>query len=198
MKRLLIAILLALPLLAAPAQAQTTEEQHLEFMGIPIDGTLNAFARKLQAKGMKIINRADNIITFSGTFAGASDCTISLFGTSKKEIWRASADSNWDYYTSWSSLSNHYFRWKEILTQKYGNPLVCIEEFQSTYPPDSDAMKWIYVNSGKCNYRSEFYTENGYIILHINNLGINKNYVGIIYTDWINEQKNIDSAIDDL
>ena len=70
--------------------------------------------------------------------------------------------------------------------------------FKSTYPPDSDAMKWIYVNSGKCNYRSEFYTENGYIILHINNLGINKNYVGIIYTDWINEQKNIDSAIDDL
>ena len=54
MKRLLIAILLTLPLLAAPTQAQTTEEQHLEFMGIPIDGTLNAFARKLQAKGMEI------------------------------------------------------------------------------------------------------------------------------------------------
>ena len=64
MKRLLIAILLALPLLAAPAQAQTTEEQHLEFMGIPIDGTLNAFAQKLQAKGMEITVRVNGAILF--------------------------------------------------------------------------------------------------------------------------------------
>ena len=113
MKRLLIAILLALPLLAAPAQAQTTEEQHLEFMGIPIDGTLNAFARKLQAKGMKIIDRENGTISLSGNFAGDNDCSIFLLGTSKNEIWRAAVASSTHY--SWSSLADRYFTLKNIL-----------------------------------------------------------------------------------
>ncbi|HIU38438.1 MAG TPA: hypothetical protein IAD18_02085, partial [Candidatus Limisoma intestinavium] len=107
MKRLLIAILLTLPLLAAPTQAQTTEEQHLEFMGIPIDGTLNAFAQKLQAKGMKIIDRENGSILLSGNFAGYSGCTIGILSdTSGQTIWRAGVI--FTDYDSWSLLSSCY------------------------------------------------------------------------------------------
>ena len=195
MKRFLISLLLALPLSAAiPTQAQT-QEQHMEFMGIPMKGTINAFAQKLQAKGMKITDREDNIITLSGTFAGANDCYIDILETPKKEIWRVGVSS---FNYTWETLSGRYFRWKEMLTQKYGEPLTCTEEFQTTYPPDSDAMRWHYVNSRKCNYRSTFLAENGYIILTIMKIRYNKNYVSISYTDWINEQKMEDSAMDDL
>lgn len=201
MKRLLIAILLALPLLAAPAQAQTTEEQHLEFMGIPIDGTLNAFAQKLQAKGMKIIGREDNGIALSGNFAGYRDCFIFVLSypsASIQTVWRVavilpSSDS-------WSSLSSCYFRLKDMLTQKYGTPYNCVEEFQAYSQPTDDFTKMHYVKMDKCSYESIFEISEGYIGLKINANGITTSdpCASLIYTDQINEQKRDNSAMDDL
>lgn len=197
MKRLLIAILLTLPLLAAPAQAQTTEEQHLEFMGIPIDGTLNAFARKLQAKGMKIIDRENGTISLSGNFAGDNDCSIFLLGTSKNEIWRAAVASSTHY--SWSSLADRYFTLKNMLAQKYGDP-ISVEEFQVLYTPNSDSDKWHCVIMDQCNYAATYITENGQIDLSIINYGILAGGAAVMlkYTDQANSQNKLDSIMDDL
>lgn len=197
MKRLLIAILLTLPLLAAPAQAQTTEEQHLEFMGIPIDGTLNAFAQKLQAKGMKITDRENGAIFLSGNFAGDNDCTIGLIGTSKNEIWRAGVISS--AYYSWSTLADRYFTLKNMLAQKYGDP-ISVEEFQVLYTPDSDSDKWHCVIMDQCNYAATYITENGQIDLSIINYGILAGGAAVMlkYTDQANSQNKLDSMMDDL
>lgn len=197
MKRLLIAILLALPLLAAPTQAQTTEEQHLEFMGIPIDGTLNAFAQKLQAKGMKITDRENGSILLTGDFAGDNDCTIALVGTSKNEIWRAAVASSIHY--SWGTLADRYFTLKNMLAQKYGNP-ISVEEFQVLYTPDSDSDKWHCVIMDQCNYASTYITENGQIDLSIINYGVLVGGAAVMlkYTDQANSQNKLDSMMDDL
>lgn len=199
MKRLLIAILLALPLLAAPAQAQTTEEQHLEFMGIPIDGTPNAFAQKLQAKGMKIIDRENGSILLSGNFAGYSGCTIGILSdTSGQTIWRAGVI--FTDYDSWSLLSSCYFRLKDMLTQKYGTPYNCVEEFQTYSQPTDDFTKMHYVKMDQCKYASLFGMPEGYIILDIiaNGITTSNPSVRLMYTDRINEQKKDRSAMDDL
>lgn len=198
MKRLLIAILLTLPLLAAPTQAQTTEEQHLEFMGIPIDGTLNAFARKLQAKGMKIIGREDNGIALSGNFAGYNDCFIAILSDpSGKTVWKAGVF--FTDYDSWSSLSSCYFRLKDMLTQKYGTPYNCVEEFQSITQPNDDFTRMLYTKMDQCNYASLFEMPEGYIILDIvNGITTPDPSVRLTYTDRINEQKKDRSAMDDL
>ena len=197
MKRLLIAILLTLPLLAAPTQAQTTEEQHLEFMGIPIDGTLNAFAQKLQAKGMKITDRGNGEIFLSGDFAGDNDCTIGLIGTSKNKIWRAAVLSTTHY--SWGTLADRYFTLKNMLAQKYGDP-ISVEEFQVLYTPDSDSDKWHCVIMDQCNYSSTYTTENGIIDLSILNHGVlvGGACVVLMYTDRINTQNKLNSIMDDL
>ena len=189
MKRLLIAILLTLPLLAAPTQA--------EFMGIPIDGTLNAFARKLQAKGMKIIDRENGTISLSGNFAGDNDCSIFLLGTSKNEIWRAAVASSTHY--SWSSLADRYFTLKNMLAQKYGDP-ISVEEFQVLYTPNSDSDKWHCVIMDQCNYAATYITENGQIDLSIINYGILAGGAAVMlkYTDQANSQNKFDSIMDDL
>lgn len=199
MKRLLIAILLTLPLLAAPTQAQTTEEQHLEFMGIPIDGTLNAFAQKLQAKGMKITDRENGAIFLSGNFAGYSDCFITILSDpSGKTVWTVGV--HLPSYDSWSSLSSCYFQLKDMLTQKYGTPYNCVEEFQSITQPNDDFTKMLYVKMDKCSYVSIFEISEGYIGLKINANGITTSdpCASLIYTDQINEQKRDNSAMDDL
>lgn len=198
MKRLLIAILLALPLLAASTQAQTTEEQHLEFMGIPIDGPLNAFAQKLQAKGMEITVRVNGAILLSGNFAGDNDCTICLNGTSKNEIWRACVMSS-PYY-SWSTLADRYFTLKNMLAQKYGDP-ISVEEFQVRYTPDSNSDKWYCVIMDQCNYASTYITENGQIDLSIikyHGILTESAAVMLTYTDQANSQNKFDSMMDDL
>lgn len=200
MKRLLIAILLTLPLLAAPTQAQTTEEQHLEFMGIPIDGTLNAFAQKLQAKGMRIITSTDSGIALSGDFAGYRDCSIIVLSyplASIQTVWRVTVIL--PSYDSWSSLSSCYFRLKDMLTQKYGTPYG-VEEFQAYSQPTDDFTKMHYVKMDKCSYESIFEISEGYIGLKINAYGITTSdpCACLIYTDQINEQKKDKSAMDDL
>lgn len=198
MNRLLIAILLTLPLLAAPTQAQTTEEQHLEFMGIPIDGTLNAFARKLQAKGMKITARDHEAILLSGNFAGYSDCFITILSDPLgKTVWTVGV--HLPSYDSWSSLSSCYFRLKDMLTQKYGTPYNCVEEFQSITQPNDDFTRMLYTKMDQCNYASLFKIPEGYIILDIvNGITTPDPSVRLTYTDRINEQKKDKSAMDDL
>ena len=55
--------------------AQNANE-HLKFMGIPINGTLESFTQKLVAKGLKRERGWENTGAFSGTFAGESNCEV--------------------------------------------------------------------------------------------------------------------------
>lgn len=199
MKRLLIAILLALPLLAAPAQAQTTEEQHLEFMGIPIDGTLNAFARKLQAKGMEIKYQNLNDVWIIGDFAGNEDCwIIPLANTSSDPVWRVSVMLPPTNMWSWSVLEDRYLTFKNMLSRKYGEPTQCIEEFNTTIQPDDDRSKMYHAQMERCNYYCQFQAINGFIELKIISLGTDGVSVALLYTDSINLSSKMDSIMDDL
>ena len=73
MKRILIALLLVFSFIGA--MAQNTNE-HLKFMGIPINGTLESFTQKLVTKGMKRQLGARNMGFVRGTFAGKDNCNI--------------------------------------------------------------------------------------------------------------------------
>lgn len=70
MRKVLFSILLCLFAFNAMAQ-----NEHLKFMGIPLDGTIDAFQKKLEAKGVKYDKIISNSIPigvrgFKGRFAG--------------------------------------------------------------------------------------------------------------------------------
>ena len=69
MKRIFIALLFVFSCIGAMAQ---NANEHLKFMGIPINGTLESFTQKLVAKGLKREHAWDNALLLKGTFAGKS------------------------------------------------------------------------------------------------------------------------------
>ena len=66
MKRIIMMMLAAILSLSVFAQKDVTK-----FLGIPVDGSEDTMARKLEAKGFKIVLRESGCVTMEGVFNGA-------------------------------------------------------------------------------------------------------------------------------
>ena len=64
--KLLTSLVCALISVMALAQSDVTK-----FLGIPVDGSVDAMVRKLEAKGFKIVLRESGCVTMEGVFNGA-------------------------------------------------------------------------------------------------------------------------------
>ncbi|MCQ2252657.1 MAG: hypothetical protein MJZ61_04320 [Bacteroidales bacterium] len=100
--------------------------QHLNFMGIPIDGTMEDFSNKLEEKGFKKLTKSG----LKGTFAGYN-CTINLTTTNgmvnKKDDNIANVTIKFNEYLAASEdIFHNLSKW---LSVKYGN----YDELQSSY-----------------------------------------------------------------
>ena len=76
--RLLSWLVCTLISVMALAQSDVTK-----FLGIPVDGSVDAMARKLEAKGFKIVLRESECVTMEGVFNGAKS-NIFVFGNGHK------------------------------------------------------------------------------------------------------------------
>lgn len=101
--------------------ALVVSAKHLEFMGIPITGTINSFQTKLQGKGCSLYKYNSELPTgirgFNGVFAG-KDCNIYVWYNHRSKIVykvRAVVDCG----TSLESSHNTFRYFKNLLLQKY-------------------------------------------------------------------------------
>lgn len=89
MKRTISLLVLCMIWFVASAQ------QHMKFMGIPLDGTISTFTTKLQAKGVKISpnNNKSGVGCrwFIGTFYGESAEIYVYYNPTTKIVYRAKA-----------------------------------------------------------------------------------------------------------
>lgn len=196
MKKLLLIITFAFAALCSNAQASS---EHLKFKGVPIDGTVTEFAKKLEEKGFKTLMAQGGSYIMSGDFAGYSDCMIVLMNTkSTKEVYGIGVIPS--FCDTWSELISQYDTFKDNLTTKYGEPTGCTEEFKG-WTPSSDMSKFYAAQIGDCDYKTLFELKNGSIAVAITNKkkGSEKScYVVLIYTDKVNEAKEKQNVIDDL
>ena len=195
MKRILIALLFVFSCIGAMAQ---NANEHLKFMGIPINGTLESFTQKLVAKGMKRQQGWDNTGVFRGTFAGERDCEVYVnMIPSRNIVYRIvvclPSKDTWDW------LEKDYNRFKEMLTTKYGEPYKCSESFKEGTYVGSDRLKISALKEGKCNYYSIWGSTEGVIALEIFNAdGSSDCCVRLVYYDAINYKLAQDSKQNDL
>ncbi len=178
-------------------------QQHMKFMGIPIDGTLTSFTKELEKKGLKHIESLDSeeIKFCVGDFAGYDDCYIQVIAISPENSRVVAVGVTFPFSEQWSDLASKYNNLKRRLTSKYGEPATCVERFQASTQPDDDFMKMLYVKQDRCEYESNFVTEEGYIVLnivHTNKGGYNLSYVSLLYVDWINRENMEQDVMDDL
>lgn len=170
--------------------------EHLKFKGVPIDGTLDQFVLKMKAAGLQHMKSEDGIAYLKGEFAGYQNCHIGVASLLPKDITHKviiifPENSNWD------GLHSNYIMIKKLLIEKYGNPTLNEEKFDSYSEPSDDRMRFIYVQMEKCQYYSIWNTENGNIQLSIEN-GENICFVNLVYFDKINSALRESKAKDDL
>ncbi|MBQ7205579.1 MAG: hypothetical protein IJS04_07030 [Muribaculaceae bacterium] len=157
---LLILMLLILPI------TMFAQSKHLTFKGIPIDGTLKEFSKKLVQNGFMEIETTTDFAEFEGTFAGHSNCTVIAYSSPNGQLVHSVAVI-FPQLDSWSLLEGQYRGIKESLIKKYGAPVIETESFQTEYEPKDDYSKLHELKMDRCNYKTSFQTDEGAIMLQI-------------------------------
>ena len=174
MKKSILVILCCLFSCALYAQ-----EKHMEFKGIPLNGTLSSFIQKMKVKGYKTIYTEDNAVIMEGEFIGKSASIAILASPKSKIVWKVGI--NFKKETSWSSLKSEYYKIKESYIKKYGKPLQSFERFFKPYY-EGDGYELQALKLDKCTYESYFETPEGMIFVGMDSSGC----ISIGYEDGIN------------
>ncbi len=189
MKHLLISLILSCFAICGFAQ------EHLSFKGIPITGSMTSFCQKLKAKGFTQIGSESNIRLFKGDFTGRQ-ATVGV----------GAADNGRDVFTvvvffdpsgEWNTLTSTYNYYKELYSEKYGQPSVCIEENPAR--GEENISKMAAVHEGTVTWGAVFNAPGGTIELSIEkSTGVYEGYFLIRYRDEQNVNAKRQSDLDDI
>lgn len=195
MKRIFIALLFIFSCIGAMAQ---NANEHLKFMGIPINGTLESFTQKLVAKGMKRECVTEDGVFLSGTFAGAMGCRILVYRLpSRNVVYKVLVCL--PSRETWPWLEGEYNEFKKMLISKYGEPKSHSETFKEGTYTGSDNFKISALKGGKCQYASIWGLNEGMLALDIFSMESPSScFVRLHYIDLINGKLAEDSKQNDL
>ncbi len=190
MKKFIIIIIALLDVLTIVAQ------EHMEFKGIPMDGTSYYFANKLIGKGYSFDTNIKNTYILRGDFTG-ENAEIYVFGTKKTgTTWKVSVFFEGAYSYSWKYLKIFYERYVNLYITKYGTPTQHNEFFSYPYQ-EGDGDELEAIQKGKCFYNTLFELKNGIISIRIMETGLT-----ISYEDRINsiifEKEKEETILDDI
>ena len=188
MRRYLFIILL---MISAACSAQNN---HMKFKGIPMDGTLQSFTSKLKAQGYTSLLTLNGVATLKGEFAVYKNCTIKAIADQSGMICKVTVSI--PKMDKWSELESCYKDFKSMLTDKYGRPTQCVEEFQRPQT-DDDFTKLHALKTDGCKYYSIFTCDNGEIQLEMTYKNFNCHVV-LSYFDNANQAKLKKQIMDDL
>ena len=195
MKRILIALLFVFSCIGVMAQ---NANEHLKFMGIPINGTLESFTQKLVAKKIKRIQAAEGIGIFNGTFAGKMNCNIFVATVPNRNI-VSKVVVFLPPRETWAWLESDYNEFKQMLTSKYGEPFQHSETFKAGTFTSSDYLKISALKEGKCEYYVGWKLNEGVILLEIISIESPSScLVRLSYYDAINSKLEETSKQNDL
>ena len=170
-------------------------QEHLSFKGIPIEGSMTAFCKKLKAKGFTQIERSKNITLFTGDFTGRK-ATVGV-GASDDGKNVFSVVVFFEESKEWNTLVNTYDYYKDLYTRKYGEPSVCKESNPSESDSNTSLMAEVY--QGTVVYGSVWEVSGGDIQLSIEkSSGVYEGMVMIRYRDSQNLEAKIKKDLDDI
>ncbi len=182
---LLLTCLFAFPILSV-AQGQ----EHLKFMGIPLDGTITQFQAKLQAKGVNYDTQGSKVLSvgtraFRGTFSGKKAFIYVYYNEKTKVVYRAKAVV---HSTDEDIADNSYYYFVGMLKQKYDTA-----DIETGTKDNHEALTLLVPNENENTYykylgRIDVYRTRDY-----------PNYdIHIDYYDTLNTVNNDNRNMDDL
>lgn len=157
MKKILALLLLSMFTLNIVAQ------DHMQFMGLPIDGSLGVFTTKLKAKGFKKKSSFETSVTLWGKFANEI-VELTILASPRTET-VCKVIVLFPKQSSWKDLKNDYLAKKNLYKSKYLMDS-SYEFFKSPYD-EGDGYEERAVKQDCCSYCSFFTESNGGIIVEI-------------------------------
>ncbi len=197
MKTILVIIFCSIVFTTSFAQNSIGLEKHMTFKSVPIDGTLNEFVSKMKKSGFTLLKTEDGIAMLKGDFAAYKGCIIGVATLKQKDL-VSKITVIFPESDTWASLSSNYYNLKELLIEKYGEPIENVEKFDTYSEPYDDADRIYAVKMDNCKYYTIFETEKGTIQLSIDHDNLLKCFVRLSYFDKINSTIIRQKAIDDL
>jgi hypothetical protein len=127
--------------------------EHMKFMGIPIDGKINDFRKKIEKKGLVYYTKASNFYVYKGIFAGDVANVFLLFENSTKKVYGVGV--NIDCYSE-STARDTYWRYVRNLKEKYN-----AKEYREILDLYKENPEELYpdVKSGKFKEFNSFITD---------------------------------------
>lgn len=161
MKKLfLIAVLILVSIVSVNAQ-----EQHMKFMGIPIEGTVSDFSSKIVSKGFELKWSGNGCNVYKGSFLN-EDVTVFVLGSTDSPL-LLGVNIEFPKQLSWSNLSTRFDDYGELFSKKYGQPYKQRRKFTSPYY-NGDGYEMSAVRLEKCEYETTWKTAEGLIRISIN------------------------------
>lgn len=188
MKRITVTLMLFMVAICIMAQ------EHLSFKGIPIDGSVASFCQKLKAKGFTYSGRDGDVFSFTGDFAGC-EATVGVCGMNNGEnvymvvVQYESSDDR-------IALVNSYNNYKDLYTQKYGEPIKSRESNLSDINSNTSFM--YELSQGRIEYMSMWKLSGGIIGLSIDKSSNYEGQVIIVYIDKRNSDAKNQNRLDDI
>lgn len=174
-----------------------TVNEHLTFKGVPIDGSLNEYVSKMKSAGFSYLGTQDGTAILQGDFAGYKGCLVGISTLKNSDVVNT-IGVIFPENDDWSSLEETYQNLKKMLTQKYGKPSECVEEFQGYGSPSGNTDKLYRLKMDMCSYVTTYETSKGDIQLSLDHQSVSSCFVKLQYWDRINTDAVNAKAIDDL
>lgn len=188
MKKIMLLILTCL--FAFPIFSVAQGQEHLRFMGIPLNGTISQFQAKLQAKGVRYDAKSSSQLKFAcrvfrGTFSGENANIYVYYNERTKIVYRAKAVIT---YSDINIGKRKFENFKYMLKEKYDKCLN-IDDEQDNMPA------WtLYVDSIK----SDAFLGTISLYFHKDISYLDDVSLHIDYEDNANRNNNIKRNMDDL
>jgi hypothetical protein len=161
-------------------------------MGIPIDGTVENFEKRMNDKGFERYDRKDEIIVLKGEFTRRV-VALWIIGTPLSyTTWKIAV--KFKPTDSWFDLKSDYMKYVNLLNKKYGESTTHYERFIGYEEGDGNEIGYVLMN--RCRYYSFWELENGVISVRITE----QSFLEIIYEDNINFKRKTeeDDTLDNL
>ena len=168
----------------------------LPIPGVPIDGTLSKFTKKMKKKRFTILGTENGNTYLKGDFAGFKNCLVFVNTLRNKDL-VTSVGVCFPEYSNWDSVYENYYTIKDMLTTKYGQPTQVVEGFQGPFADgNNDRIQQVWMD--RCKYSTTFKTEFGTIELFIAEYDLWHSCVMLKYIDKANNIVVQDAAMEDL
>ena len=180
------------------------ESEHLFFKGVPIDGSLEEYVARMKYVGFEYQGKQDDsTVVLQGDFAGFKNCKVGVAAIQPLDIVNKIIVL-FPERDGWASLEGDYNSLKALLTEKYGKPSECVEEFLGLYSRElgsnTEGDKLMALKTDACTWRAVYRVPKGRIELSVENHGgmIGESRVVLRYYDKINSEAVKQQALDDL